>query len=136
MPSSLQMLVRQRSIGREEDNIQQGRIWVYTPSTFYTNFCTGFCWVAPGTGTAVIEIWGAGGSGARMCCCGGGLPGNAGAYSRRTISVCAGKTVCGGVGMSCGNADAICFRGCSDSTGLCWQGAAGANGCMCAQGGA
>ena len=25
-------------------------------------------------GEATIEMWGAGGSGARMCCCGGGIP--------------------------------------------------------------
>ena len=136
MPTSLQLLVRSRSIGRQEENLEKGRVWVYTPGTFYTPLHNGFCWLAPGTGTAVIEMWGAGGSGGRMCCCGGGIGGNAGAYTKRTIQVCAGKYVCGGIGLSCGNADAICFRGCSDPSGLCWQGAASANGCMCAQGGA
>lgn len=134
MPTSLQLLVRARQPGREEENLQQGRVWVYAPGTMYTNFCSGFCWKAPGSGTAEIEIWGAGGSGAEMCCCGFGLPGNAGAYSKKTITVDSSSRVYGSIGFSCGNADDLCFRGCSDSTGLCWIGSTG-NGCMCASGG-
>jgi len=121
-------------ISDDESNLEQGRIWVYAPSNNYTNFHTGICWVAPADGTAVIEIWGAGGSGAKMCCCGGGLPGNPGAYSRKTIDILAGCTVTGIVGFSCGNSDAICFRGCSEATCVTFQ-CAGTTGCMCAQGG-
>jgi hypothetical protein len=135
MPTSLQTLVRSRAQTFDEENLEQGRVWVYSPGTMYTNFCTGFCWRAPDNGTAVIEMWGAGGSGAQMCCCGGGTSGNAGAYSKRTISVAAGCPISGTIGYACGNSSALCFRGCSEPTQLCWTSTTG-NGCMCAQGGA
>jgi len=123
-------------IASDESNLEQGQIWVYAPSNNYTNFHTGICWVAPADGTAVIEIWGAGGSGAKMCCCGGGLPGNPGAYSKKTITVAAGCYITGTAGFSCGNADALCNRaGRSDATCITWNGNAGGSGCMCAQGG-
>lgn len=136
MPTSFKDLVQIKGNGiyATEEHLERGRIWVFTPGNNYTNYQ--ICWRAPAKGTAVIEIWGAGGSGARMCCCGGGLPGNAGAYSKKTIQVNANCYVCGAVGFSCGNADAICFRGCSDPTGVTWTGNCGASGCMCAQGGA
>ena len=50
-------------------------------------------------GTAHIEIWGAGGSGARMCCCGDGLLGNAGGYAYKKITVEADDTLTGCTGM-------------------------------------
>lgn len=137
MPTSFKSLVgtkSQAAYTSAEQNLERGKIWVYTPGNNFTN--QNICWTAPATGTAVIEMWGAGGSGARMCCCGGGLPGNAGAYTKKTIRVNAGCFVCGSVGMSCGNADGLCFRGCSDASGLYWYGNCGASGCMCAQGGA
>ena len=109
MPTSFQNLIRSRVAGRVEENLETGKIYVFTPGTMYTNFCTGFCWNPPGTGTAVIEAWGAGGSGAQMCCCGGGTPGNAGAYSRRTIQVTATDFVRGTIGNSCGNSSALCL---------------------------
>lgn len=135
MANILSRLIKQRSQTRVESNLETGRIWSYTPGNEFSNFCTGFCWVSPGTGTAVIELWGAGGSGARMCCCGGGLPGNPGGYSKKTIQVESGDRVCGTVGWSCGNADALCFRGCSTNSGLCWVTASSGDGCMCSQGG-
>jgi hypothetical protein len=136
MPSLQTLLKSRHPVGQDEQNLEKGTVFVFSPGTQYTEFCTGFCWQAPGTGTAVIEAWGPGGSGARMCCCGGGVPGNAGAYAKRTVPVCAGKFITGIPGFSCGNASALCFRGCSLPTQLCWQGADDANGCMCAQGGA
>lgn len=137
MPTSFQNLVRSRATGRVEENLETGRIYVFTPGTMYTSFCNGFCWNPPTTGTAVIEVWGAGGSGAQMCCCGGGTPGNAGAYVKKTISVTTTDFVRGQIGNSCGNSSALCFRGCSDPTGVCWTSGSGAsNGCLCAQGGA
>ena len=137
MPTSFQNLIRSRTTGRVEENLETGRIYVFTPGTMYTNFCNGFCWNPPSTGRAVIEVWGAGGSGAQMCCCGGGTPGNAGAYSKKTICVSSTDFVRGTIGNSCGNSSALCFRGCSDPTGVCWtQCAAAQNGCICAQGGA
>jgi len=136
MPTSFRDLARakQSFIAAEEENLEQGMIWAFTPGNVRTNFCTGFCWQAPGAGQAIIEVWGAGGSGGRMCCCGFGLPGNPGAYSKRTITVATGCRICGSVGMSCGNADALCFRGCSEPTQVCWFSAT-ADGCICAQGG-
>jgi len=119
----------------DEENLERGHIYSYTPGTDYNNFCQGICWIAPANGTAVIEIWGAGGSGAEMCCCGFGLPGNPGAYAKKTISIQAGCYICGYVGKPCGNADDLCFRGCSQATCLCWRGNSGTGGCMCAQGG-
>ena len=137
MPTSFQNLIRSRVTGRVEENLETGKIYVFTPGTMYTNFCSGFCWNPPGTGQAVIEVWGAGGSGAQMCCCGGGTPGNAGAYAKRTIQVTASNFVRGTIGNSCGNSSALCFRGCSDPTEVCWTSSGvTANGCICAQGGA
>ena len=118
----------------DEENLEQGRIWAYTHGNVRTKMCGCVCWIAPAAGTAIIEIWGAGGSGAKMCCCGGGIPGNPGAYSKKTIEVAQGCVISGCVGFSCGNADSLCFRGCSEPTGLCYFSTTG-NGCMCAQGG-
>lgn len=139
MPTNLTTLLRQRanqdSFGdRSELGLETGRIFVYAPGNVRTNFCNGFCWKAPGTGCAVIEVWGAGGSSARMCCCGWVMPGNAGAYSRKCITVTSSCYVCGVIGFSCSNADALCCRGCSEATQLCWFGS-GTNGCICSQGG-
>lgn len=121
-----------------EQNLEKGRIWVYTHGTSLTDIPYGFCWQAPGCGIAVIESWGGSGSGAKMCCCGGGLPGNAAAYTEKTICVRPGNYVCGGIGRACANSNDLCFRGCGSSTGYCWFGvsAQGAtNGCVCTQGG-
>lgn len=117
----------------DETNLERGQIFLFTPG--YQNATSQpFCWIAPGTGTAVIEIWGASGSGSLMCCCGGGLPGNPGAYSSRTVTVTSSCFVCGTVGMSCGNTLTLAYRGRGESTGICWTGS-GTNGCMCAEGG-
>jgi len=128
------LLAKHSYITDNEQNLETGKIWVYNEGTVRTKFYTGWCWQAPAAGTAVIEAWGAGGSSSRMCCCGGGLPGNSGAYVKKTITVTPGSYVKGVNGWSCGNADALCFRGCSEATGVCWWTSA-ANGCMCAEGG-
>ena len=117
-----------------EDNLETGYIYSWTPGTNWTNFCNGVCWTAKANGTAIIEIWGAGGSGARMCCCGDGLPGNAGAYVKKTITVEAGDTLTGSTGMAC-QAHPLCHSGCSDPTQVCWITQNNGNGCMCARGG-
>lgn len=132
--ASLKSLLGSRNISVVEENLETGKIWSYTPGTTTANFAYGFCWMAPGTGTATIEVWGASGSSSRMCCCGFSLPGNPGAYSKKTISVVAGCYVCGTIGRACQTESSLCDRGCSESTGLCWFGS-GTNGCMCAQGG-
>ena len=136
----LKNLLAERSSERVEENLNKGKVYVFSPGTMYQFFRAGICWVAPADGCAIIEAWGAGGSGAEMCCCGFGLPGNAGAYTRKCITITAGQTITGNVGFSCGNSDDLCFRGCSEPTGVCWTGLAqsdGAttNGCLCAQGG-
>lgn len=117
-----------------ETNLRDGQIWAYTPNNYNGNFSRDVCWVAPGNGTAIIEIWGAGGSGGRGCCCIHGVPGNPGAYSKKTVTVAAGAYVCGIVGQSCGNANASYFPGCSTATCITICTAAGCI-CMCAQGG-
>lgn len=124
----------------DETNLEKGRIWSYTAGTEYNNFTTGVCWTAPATGKAIIDIWGAGGSGAKMCCCGAGIPGNPGAWVRKCVCVVAGCVICGQPGRSCNNSNDLCFRGCSEATCLCWNGrnpATGGtiSGCLCAQGG-
>lgn len=117
-----------------ETNLEQGEIYVFHPGTEYASFRCNFCWRAPSNGVAVIEAWGSSGSGARMCCCGLGVPGNPGGYSKRTVCVCNGSYVCGIVGLSCGNASDINFRGCGQSTCITICRCNGCN-CLCAQGG-
>jgi len=112
--ATLTQILHQRS--RATANLEQGTIYTFTTGTRQTNFgYTNCCmiWQAPSNGVAIIELWGASGSGARMCCCGMGLAGNPGAYVRKTMDMCAGDWVRGLIGMSCGNADAMCSRGCS-----------------------
>ena len=62
------------------------------------------------------------------------MPGNPGAYSKKTISVASGNFICGAVGRACNNADANDIRGCSSPTQVCWTSTT-TNGCMCAEGG-
>ena len=124
-----------------EQNLERGEIYSYYPGNHYTNFRCHVCWVPPRAGCARIEIWGAGGSGAEMCCCGGGLPGNPGAYSTKCIRIeqadidGGASFVCGVIGFSCGNSSDLCHRGRSEPTQICWFGNNQQDGCMCAQGG-
>lgn len=139
MPTNFSELIKQRSVSdwegdQSESNLEKGQIFVFSPGNVRTNFCGGFCWRAPGTGCVVMEVWGAGGSSSRMCCCGWSLPGNAGAYARKCFCVTSGCYVTGVIGFSCGNADVLNFRGCSEATCVCWFGN-GTSGCICAQGG-
>lgn len=121
-----------------EENLEKGRIYVYTQGANYSRLWCGFCFHPGVAGTATIEVWGAGGSGAKMCCCGFGLPGNSAAYAKRTISLAANGYVCGCTGQSCGNGDTLCHRGCSEPTfmNISKDGTAGGCTCICAQGGA
>lgn len=129
----------------EETGLEQGEIFAFYPPCYNPgNAATGcVCWNSPGTGYAVVEIWGAGGSGGKMCCCGAGIPGNPGAYSKKCICVDGNTWIRGILGMSCSN-DNLCFKGCSSSTcihicspnALLTGGRGNANCiCMCAQGG-
>jgi len=121
-------------------NLEKGHIFVFSNGNveagypaMYDDTSNTVCWHSPGTGQAVIEIWGSGGSAPRMCCCGSGLPGNAAAYSRKIISVDADSYIYGTIGRACRNQD-LCFKGCSEATCICWIGS-GQDGCMCAEGG-
>lgn len=116
-----------------ESNIEQGEIFVYHPGS-QSNDRGSFTWAAPASGTAVVEIWGASGSGAGICCCGAGIPGNPGAYARKTFTVTNTSCITGTIGQSCGNAGTECYRGRSEGTCICWIGSV-ENGCMCAGGG-
>ena len=64
----------------QEQNLEKGRIYTYNPGTNYSRLWCCFCFHPEESGIAVVDIWGAGGSGAEMCCCGFGLAGNSGAY--------------------------------------------------------
>lgn len=131
--ASLRTLINNKATGFvQEANIEQGEVFFFTPG--FQNASGVFCWRAPASGTAVVEVWGASGSGALMCCCGGGIPGNPGAYSKRTITVNNTCYVCGLIGSSCGNSSQINYRGRSEPTQVCWLGN-GTNGCICAEGG-
>ena len=61
-------------------------------------------------------------------------PGNAGAYVRKTVSMAPGDFICGYIGQSCGNATALCFRGCSEATQVRFC-IGGQETCACAEGG-
>jgi hypothetical protein len=116
-----------------ETNVESGQIYNFQTNNF-DGLHAGICFHPCQSGTAIIEIWGAGGSGAKMCCCGFGTPGNPGAYSRKTVILTCCGYITGSPGIACGN-DALCFRGCSDATGVTIYANGSSTGCMCAQGG-
>ena len=132
--ASLETLIKAKIPAGSEQNIEEGRIYSFTEGNTYTKACKCWCWCPTTNGCTTIEAWGAGGSGAKMCCCGGGLPGNSGAYVRKTICQNSGNYIYGCTGFACGNSDSLCFRGCSEPTMLCWFSCA-TNGCICSQGG-
>ena len=108
----------------KEQQLERGRIFVFSEGNMYTSFCNCVCWRPPGVGCVVIDVWGASGSGAKMCCCGSGIPGNPGSFARKCICVCPDNYIYAYIGRSCNNSDALCFRGCSESTCVCWFGCA------------
>jgi hypothetical protein len=116
-----------------ETNVESGQIYNFQANNF-EGLHAGICFHPCQSGTAIIEIWGAGGSGAKMCCCGFGTPGNPGAYSKKTVTLTCCGYITGSPGIACGN-DALCFRGCSDATGVTIYANGSNTGCMCAQGG-
>lgn len=114
-----------------ETNLEGGQTFLFVPN-HYTGGITSFTWTASAPGTAIIEVWGASGSGGRMCCCGPGIPGNPGAYAKKTVTVSNGSTVCGTVGLACAN-NTLCYRGRSENTCICYN--AATSGVVCAGGG-
>lgn len=93
-----------------------------------------FCWSSPSSGTAIIEIWGASGTSANSCCCGISLPGNSGAYAKKTVEVTASSFVCGTVGSSVVTGS---VPSTTNSAGTCMFIGNTSTGdtCLCAQGG-
>lgn len=116
MPNLSTLLSNRVAPTRGTEELRLGRVFYRTFNTEYdvNGLGSSFCWTSPGTGTAVIELWGSGGTPGTVCCCyGGGIPGNPGAYSRRTVSVTGTSYVCG-------------FLGCSArSASTCWEGQSG-----------
>ena len=137
--ANLSELIRTKNVDDFLDTaLEQGEIYAYA-SNHDTGHVPRFCWKPPTAGTACIEIWGPGGSGARMCCCGFGIPGNSGAYARKQLVFSndnyADSYLCGCIGYSCGNTD-LCFRGCSNPTCTLWSTDAGnTTNLICVQGG-
>lgn len=126
MPSSFKSLVgtKAESLNPSEINLEKGQVWGFQPNINLTPNC--FCWCPPAgrAGIVVIDMWGAGGSSARMCCCGYSLPGNAGAYVRKTFCISAKQTcctfVCGVAHNACRESN-LCFRGCSGPAQVCYS---------------
>lgn len=139
MPTSFKQLVgtKSQAFFNTETQLEKARIYTFYPGTDFTTMSSPcFCWVAPCAGIAQIEVWGAGGSTARGCCCGIGTPGNPGAYARKTIKVQAGCYVYGYPGYTTGDGNTLCFKDCGNATCVTWNGNFGQSGCICAQGGA
>tara|TARA_B110000285_G_scaffold203005_1_gene238765 strand:- start:6325 stop:7302 length:978 start_codon:yes stop_codon:yes gene_type:complete len=129
---------KSQNITFTEVNIEKGEVYYFNPGVYASTEAVDYrkevAWSAPRNGTVIVEIWGASGSGAKECCCGGGVPGNPGAYSRRTLSVNTNDTIAGTMGMSCGNTDVQFYRGRSTPTCICYV-TSSTDGTMCADGG-
>ena len=107
---------------RGTERTTQGQIFYFTHTnvtgTINYNPCT-YCWTSPGTGVAIIELWGAGGTGGLQCCChSGGIPGNSGGYSKITVTTTPSSYVCGWVGCSPTGAT-LCYNGRSQCSAAC-----------------
>lgn len=99
-------------VTRREQNLEEGEIIIYTNNAAFPNdTSTLFCWVADAPGKVVIEAWGAGGSSSGGCCCGTTMPGNPGAYAKKTLNVIPGDIITGNPGAACGNPSTNCCRG-------------------------
>lgn len=130
----------QATVDPQTLNFPENNIDLYTSIDVYSACGISGCapqvnWTAPGNGIVVIDAWGSSGSGGRMCCCGIGIPGNPGAYARKVLNVQTGDTITGIVGISCGNASSLCYRGRGTATCLTINTTANGCECICAQGG-
>lgn len=135
MPS-LSSILQQKSqtIAFAESNLERGRVYYFNPGITSSATGTTLCWIAPAAGEVVVEVWGASGSGGKECCCGAGIPGNPGAYSKKTFNIASGAAITGTLGRSCGNLDQVTYRGRSEATCICYIGTS-TSGTICAQGG-
>ena len=139
--ASLSSIVSSRNIihsnNLSETNIETGIISMLIPhSTQYTDHQSlTRAYSSPNvTGTVTVEIWGASGSAPGQRCCGLSIPGNPGAYSRKTFTL-NGNTLnlSTTIGVAC-TEEQLCYKGTSGPTCLCWC-LGSANGTMCAGGG-
>ena len=97
---------RQKQSGADKGS--SGVVFYWTHTQTGGGACQ-FCWNSPGTGCAVLEVWGSSGGGGRMCCCSkSGLPGNSGAYSKKYIRVCSGSYICGWAGCATQTTNLCC----------------------------
>jgi len=92
--------------GGSGGSIDFNEIYVYDPATIDNADNGGTCclYTVPASTTWMgVELWGAGGSGAGVCCCMGGWPGGSGSYTRKIISVTPGATytICSGGTGTC-----------------------------------
>jgi hypothetical protein len=141
--AKLSDLLSTREITAFQENLPKGKIFSVTGiSGMYACIRTEtqWCWNSPGCGVAVIETWGAAGSAFCNCCCAQGIPGNTGAYSKKTIAVWPESVVFGRPGVPCnGNAGGFGSACVSEGTCLVWEKArdlcGNTNGCICAMGG-
>ena len=78
---ALKIITRPKNFTTDEAKFRTGQNLAHNNGTLTPDYVTDFAG-EPHGGEATIEMWGAGGSGARMCCCGGGIPGNAAGYSK------------------------------------------------------
>ena len=137
--ATLKSLLSSRSLltgSFTETNLEFGRIWAFTPQNYeeYPHCAKWYgCQISNDLNTPFnieVEMWGPGGRGnACLCCCGGGVGGNPGAYMRFTTPMTAcgyiyimggracqsgGNCMCGGLGS------ATCVRVCPGCiTGQC-----------------
>jgi hypothetical protein len=124
---------RNRTGLRGIDNLKGGALWYHTHLDTSAGRCQ-FCWRSPGTGCAIVEIWGGSGSGARQCCCtSAGVPGNGAAYSKKLVRVCASSYICGWVGCT-QQATGLCYAGRPNCSVACIFNS-GDNGCVRAEAG-
>jgi len=110
--ANLTTLLNQRNqlYSRGNETVKGGTTFFFNFTDTVTGLCQ-FCWISPGTGCAVVEVWGSSGGGGLMCCCSGpGTPGNPGGYSRKYVRVCGTSFICGWAGCS------------TQSTPLCYGG--------------
>lgn len=106
--ANLRTLLNKRS-AQTDVSFQDGKVYTYGPS--HLGQANAYCWRSPGTGVAVIEVWGSGGGGAGGQCCGSGIPGNSGAYSRAVVNVTSSGFVCGNVGGTIAASTCLGCRG-------------------------
>jgi hypothetical protein len=125
---SVLLETRNTAVRRGVETGKSGSVFYHTHTDTHSGRCQ-FCWNSPGTGCAVVEIWGSSGAGGRQCCCSQtGVPGNSGAYSKKLVRVCGSSFICGWAGCAT-EANSLCAGGRGNcSVGCIFN--SGDNGCV------